>query len=40
MASSRHATKSAAEKAIRTRQSAYYLMSQQMARINATLKGE
>ena len=31
---------SAAEKAIRTRQSAYYLMSQQMARINATLKGE
>jgi len=31
---------STSEKAIKTRQSAYYLMSQQMARINATLKGE
>jgi cytochrome c556 len=30
----------APEKAIRARQSGYYLMSQQMARINATLKGE
>jgi len=28
------------EKAIRARQSGYYLMSQQMARINATIKGD
>jgi cytochrome c556 len=30
----------APEKAIRARQSAYYLMGQQMARINATVKGD
>ena len=30
----------APEKAIRARQSAYYLMAQQMARINATIKGD
>ena len=30
----------APEKAIRARQSSYYLMSQQMARINATIKGD
>src|SRR5262245_48354941 len=31
---------STSAKAIKTRQSAYYLMSQQMAHINATLKGD
>jgi cytochrome c556 len=31
---------SATDKAIRARQSSYYLMGQQMARIGATLKGE
>ena len=30
----------ASEKAIRARQSAYYLMAQQMAHINATIKGD
>jgi len=34
------AAESATEKAIRTRQSSYYLMGQQMARISATLKGD
>ena len=34
------AAESATEKAIRARQSSYYLMGQQMARISATLKGD
>lgn len=31
---------SATERAIKTRQASYYLMAQQMARINATIKGD